>query len=403
MDLDHVCTRSILMTPLREYLARQKRLEEKVPDADAYLFFSPRSIFYLSGCALSSTERPVIFLHIPGRENILFVPRLELEHAEHTVEGCRVVWYPEYPDLIHPMVHFKTLLEELRLDCASVSADAAGYASGWGYRGPTLRDICPQMRLRLIPYAVGELRQIKSEHEQLLMRESAKWANLEHNLLKEYTKAGKGEVEICQRASAETVSAMLKAFGPHYRMSGMDKDGARAVFRGQVGKNAAFPHAVVTNAILRQGDGLVTGVNAYIQGYFTEMERVMFVGEPSKEQIQYYQLALEVQSVALSAIRPGAACGDVDAAVRQFYRDNHLEAYWRHHTGHSIGEEGHEFPFFDIGDHTVLRPGMCMSVEPGLYVEGLGGFRVSDTVLITETGVEMLTYFPKDLESIICL
>ena len=86
----------------------------------------------------------------------------------------------------------------------------------------------------------------------------------------------------------------------------------------------------------------------------------------------------------------------------RFYKERGLEKYWRHHSGHSIGQEGHEAPFFDIGDSTILQPGMCMSVEPGIYVEGLGGFRVSDTIYITEKGVECLTYFSKNLEDIIC-
>lgn len=402
MGLEHISTVSPLMTPAAEYAMRQKRLEEAAGAADAYMFFSPRSIFYLCGCALSSTERPVVLIHISGKENILFVPRMELEHAQHTVQGCRVVCYREYPDLVHPMERLRELLCELHLENGHIAADAAGYASGWGYRGPGLKEVCPDITLRMIPYVVSELRRIKSEHEMLLMRESAKWANLEHELLKGYTKAGKSEIEICQRASSETAAAMLRAFGPNYRMSGMDRDGARAVFRGQVGKNAAFPHAVTINATLRRGDGLVTGVNAYIQGYFTEMERVLFVGEPSAEQIKFYHLALEAQETALSMIRPGVKCSEVDAEVLRFYRENGLEEYWRHHTGHAIGEEGHEPPFFDIGDETVLRSGMCMTVEPGLYVEGLGGFRVSDTVHITKDGVEILTGFPKNLEDIIC-
>ena len=74
---------------------------------------------------------------------------------------------------------------------------------------------------------------------------------------------------------------------------------------------------------------------------------------------------------------------------------------WRHHTGHSIGLEGHESPFFDRGDHTMLEPGMIFSVEPGIYVEGVGGFRMSDTILVTETGMERITYYPTDLESLI--
>ena len=402
MYLSHIQESSLYMPPQQEFLDRQGRLEKKVGEKDAYIFFSARSIFYLCGCALSQTERPVVFIYIPGKDNVLFVPRMELEHAEHTVQGCKVVCYQEYPDIVHPMIHLLHLLEDLGLSRASVAVDMDGYSSSWGYRGPSLSELCPQMNIQWIPYAVAELRKIKSDFEIRLMRESAKWSNFEHTLLKEYTKAGKTELSICQRASSETIEAMLKAFGPKYRICGMDRDGARAVFRGQVGKNSAFPHSVFVNAVLQRGDTLITGVNTYIQGYFTEMERVMFVGEPSKEQIKFYELALEAQKTAFSAIRPGIECSKVDAEVRRFYKENGLEPYWRHHSGHAIGQEGHEPPFFDVGDSTVLQPGMCMTVEPGLYVEDLGGFRVSDTVYISEKKVECLTYFSKRLEDIIC-
>ncbi|QNL43932.1 aminopeptidase P family protein [Oscillibacter hominis] len=401
-DVSHVSLSSPLIPPLEEFESRQKKLDAALNGAEAMLVFSARSIFYLTGCALSQTERPVVLIHIPGKENILFVPRMEREHVEQTVKGCRAVCYTEYPDEVHPMERLRQLLEELHLTSAFVAADAGGYSSAWGYRGPALSELCPEMKLTLFPHLVPELRKIKSPFELMLMRESSKWSNLAHVLLKEYSKPGLGEIEICLRASSETASAMLKAFGPHYRMSGMDKDGVRAVFRGQVGKNAALPHAVVINAKLKEGDGLVTGTNAYIQGYFTEMERVLFVGEPSPEQLRYYNLALEAQKTAFSVIKPGVRCSEVDREMRRFYRENGLQDCWRHHTGHAIGTEGHEIPFFDIGDDTVLQPGMCMTVEPGLYVEGLGGFRVSDTLHITETGVEQLTYFPKDLEEIIC-
>lgn len=76
--------------------------------------------------------------------------------------------------------------------------------------------------------------------------------------------------------------------------------------------------------------------------------------------------------------------------------------YWRHHTGHCIGFAKHESPFLDQNDMTILQPGMVCTIEPGLYVEGLGGFRLSDTVAVTETGVERITYYPTGLDQIVC-
>jgi len=156
------------------------------------------------------------------------------------------------------------------------------------------------------------------------------------------------------------------------------------------------------NAMLKPGDVLVTGAGAGVFGYNSELERTMFVGEPDKEKTKFFNLMMQAQEIAFDNIRPGRKCSEVDAAVREFYEKNGLWDYWRHHTGHAIGLLGHEAPFFDIGDHTIMKPGMVFSVEPGLYVMGLGGFRHSDTVLVTETGMEMLTYYPRDLESMIC-
>ena len=107
------------------------------------------------------------------------------------------------------------------------------------------------------------------------------------------------------------------------------------------------------------------------------------------------------QEVAFAALRPGAACSHVDREVRKYYEENDLMRYWKHHSGHAIGLRYHEGPFLDSGDDTEIRPGMVFTVEPGLYSPELGGYRHSDTVLVSDVGIEMLTYYPRDLASLI--
>jgi Xaa-Pro aminopeptidase len=126
----------------------------------------------------------------------------------------------------------------------------------------------------------------------------------------------------------------------------------------------------------------------------------MVVGQPSAEQQRFFSLMLGVQETAFEAIRPGRPCAEVDRAVRAYFERHDLMSYWRHHVGHALGIGIHEAPFFDIGDPTEIRPGMVFSVEPGIYVPGLGGFRHSDTILITEDGSEILTSYPRDLISL---
>jgi Xaa-Pro dipeptidase len=153
--------------------------------------------------------------------------------------------------------------------------------------------------------------------------------------------------------------------------------------------------------VFEKGDVLVTGASAPVWGYLSELERTMFVGEPTREQEPMFEHMKALQEVAFDAIRPGARCSDVDQAVRAYFEEHGLWDHWRHHTGHAIGLRYHEGPFLDSGDSTEIRPGMVFTVEPGLYAPDLGGFRHSDTVLVTDDGIEILTYYPRDLASLI--
>jgi Xaa-Pro aminopeptidase len=126
----------------------------------------------------------------------------------------------------------------------------------------------------------------------------------------------------------------------------------------------------------------------------------MIIGPATKEQKQLFDHMVNLQDTAFKAMQPGLPCAIVDQATRDYYEKYKLNKYWKHHTGHAIGLRYHEAPFLDIGDNTIMQPGMVFTVEPGLYHPGLGGFRHSDTVMITDDGIEILTYYPRDLESL---
>jgi Xaa-Pro aminopeptidase len=193
---------------------------------------------------------------------------------------------------------------------------------------------------------------------------------------------------------------MYDTLGHLYRAQSTYGSGASAGYRGQIGRNAAIPHALANNIVFQEGDVLVTGASAPMWGYNSELERTMIIGRPSDEQKRMFDHMCRAQDVALGAIRPGIPCAQVDREVRAYYEANDLMPHWKHHSGHAIGLRYHEGPFLDVGDQTEIRPGMVFTVEPGLYAPELGGFRHSDTVLVTEDGSEILTYYPRDLESL---
>lgn len=102
----------------------------------------------------------------------------------------------------------------------------------------------------------------------------------------------------------------------------------------------------------------------------------------------------------MNALKPGVKASDVDRAVVRTAKELGVAEHLLHHSGHGLGLESHEVPFLDVGDETVLRPGMVVTVEPGIYINGLGGFRHSDTVVIHEDYIEVITYYPRDTESL---
>lgn len=363
------------------------------------VLFDPTYVLYYSGFAFVPTERPIAFVLGSDGTRALVVPRLELEHAESRSTLDRVEHYLEYPGDPRAEDVLAKTLRDLGLT-GTIGADQDGYPWILGYRGPTLSELAGATVTRVAD-RIEEQMAIKSDAEVALIRESVRWANLAHRLLQRYTRVGATETEVSQRASDEATFAMLDAIGEIYRAQSPFSSGAHAGYRGQIGRNSAIPHALAGNLVFEEGDVLVTGASTPVWGYLSELERTMFVGEPTGEQERMFAHMLGLQDLAFDAIRPGARCRDVDEAVRAYFEEHGLWPHWRHHTGHAIGLRYHEGPFLDSGDDTEIRPGMVFTVEPGLYSPELGGFRHSDTVLVTESGTEILTYYPRDLASLI--
>lgn len=363
------------------------------------VLFDPSYVLYYSGFAFVPTERPIALVLSAEGERALVVPRLELEHAQSRSALDRVAHYDEYPGDPRAEDVLARTLSDLGL-AGKLGADQDGYPWILGYRGPTLSELAGAEVVR-VAAAIEEQMAVKSEAEIALIRESVRWANLAHRLLQRYTRPGVTETEVSQRASDEATFAMLDAIGEVYRAQNAFSSGAHAGYRGQIGRNSAIPHALAGNISFCSGDVLVTGASAPVWGYLSELERTLVVGEPTPEQERLFGHMKALQDVAFEAIRPGARCSDVDKAVRGYFAQQDLFAHWRHHTGHAIGLRYHEGPFLDTGDHTEIRPGMVFTVEPGLYAPDAGGFRHSDTVLVTDDGIEILTYYPRDLASLV--
>ncbi|HEU0303292.1 MAG TPA: Xaa-Pro peptidase family protein [Gaiellaceae bacterium] len=383
-----------------EHASRAERLCEHLASESlsGAVLFDPYYVLYYTGFAFIPTERPIAFVVSADGEKAMLVPRLEVEHAGGATGIERIAHYDEYPGDPRAETALADVLAEIGIS-GRVGADQDGYPWILGYRGPTLSELAAADVVRIVAFVEAQMA-VKSEAELALIRESAKWGNLAHRLLQSYTRPGLTETEVTQRASNEATVAMLQALGPLYRAQNPIFRGAHAGYRGQIGRGSAIPHALANNVVFQEADVLVTGATAPVWGYLSELERTMVIGPPSDEQRRLFDHMVALQDIAFGAIRPGARCADVDRAVRAYFDEHDLWPYWRHHTGHAIGLRYHEGPFLDTGDDTEIVPGMVFTVEPGLYSPELGGFRHSDTAVVTEDGIELVTYYPRDLDSL---
>jgi Xaa-Pro dipeptidase len=395
-------TASIQITPT-EYQSRADQLLAylEVQSLNGVVLFERDYILYYTGFAFIPTERPIAFVMNAKGDKALFVPRLEVEHAQSNALIDRVDHYIEYPYDPRP----EGILADMMLEMGIIGefgSDQDGYPWILGYRGPTVTELTGKTPQRVSAFIEDQM-MIKSPAEVELIKESVKWGHLAHVLLQRYTKVGITESEVSLRASNDATLAMLDAIGPIYRSQSYFSSGAGAGYRGQIGRNAAVPHALANNITFQPGDVLVTGAGAAMWGYHSELERTMLMGPASDDQKRMFDHMVALQDISFEAIEPGVPCAVVDQIVRKYYDEHDLMPYWKHHVGHAIGLRYHEAPFLDIGDQTEILPGMIFTVEPGLYAPELGGFRHSDTVLVTESGVEMLTYYPRDLDSLTIL
>jgi Xaa-Pro aminopeptidase len=363
-----------------------------------WVLFDEKYIQYFTGFGFLATERPVAVASNGGGELLVFVPEFEVERVRAETDFERIESYPEYPGLEHPMKILARALADLGV-AAEIGADQDGYPGILGYAGPPLAEVTGA-RVAPLGETIESMMRRKSPAELELIRESAGWCAVAHRKLQEYSVPGATEAEASLRAGHEATLEMLSALGDAFGGQQASSDGASAGYRGQIGARSAWAHAVAHTIEFARGDVLVTETSAPIWGYNAELERAMVIGPPSDEVRRLFGHTVVAQEVAFAALRPGVTCADVDNAVLRYFEKHDLLPYWRQHVGHAIGLRNHEAPFLDAGDRTPIQPGMVFTIEPGLYAEGVGGCRHSDTVAVTEDGIDILTDYPRDLESL---
>lgn len=181
-----------------------------------------------------------------------------------------------------------------------------------------------------------------------------------------------------------------------YRMRREGAEGAAFETIVASGRRGAWPHARASEHRLQVGQLVIFDLGAILAGYASDMTRTVYLGVPGRRARRLYEAVAEAQRETIGSLRPGLQGGQADAIARQVLTRRGLGAYFTHSTGHGVGLEVHERPRLGHGDQTPMPAGSVVTVEPGVYLEGFGGVRIEDTVLITESGPEILTPTPED-------
>jgi Xaa-Pro dipeptidase len=362
----------------------------------AGIFDDPDDIAYLTGFFHFPTERPVaVWLDSRAASARLLVPELEREYAEHQRAAAEIVSYPEFPGVRPPFT-------VLAASVAAVNSGPVGYgdATTTG-RLAALRAAFPAAAFERTD-AAQAARLIKRPEEIALHREAARIADL-------MLEAGRECVQRAVRERRELpteveLAALVSGTGTAVMYAEHDDVVVVPHMAGGLvysGPNSARPHARPSGRRVAPGEPFMLSLGAGVGGRHVECERTFFIGEPDDEQARFYRTVLAAQRTGLAGLRAGRRCRDVNAECLDVIRGAGLADYLRHRQGHGIGLNIHEPPWLEDGDDSVLAEAMIVSDEPGLYVPGLGGFRISDSVLVGERGGEPLTAYPKDLDDVI--
>jgi Xaa-Pro aminopeptidase len=369
-------SQEILQRECREKVsALTERMRER--EIDLAVFFDSANIRYFSGLRLIRWSDYVLCIRADGRVSLV-VSRLDFERAKQDSWIERIVCFrddtPEYlsvlGETLGPDHH------SIGIDPRAVSAEQADY----------LRRLCGGRKgLESIEDELFELRSVKSESELKLIRRAAAIADevMEKSIKKAVSERGVSERDISDYAiyAMRQAGAEWESFDP-FLMSG---------------ENGGVPRRFSTDRKLREGELNLFDMGAVYGGYCSDMTRTFSLGGVSSDKREVFEVAKRAQERAIEAIQPGRTCEEIDGIARGVIEKAGLGQYFPHLTGHGIGVSLHESPLLDRGVKTVLKPNMVVTVEPGIYLPGVGAARLEDMVLVTESGHEVLTHTKRDL------
>ena len=378
----------ITVLPSKEELdLRMNRIRSMMAgnELDFYVAAHTDNVYYLTNFAYVPMERPFLLIVPAERKPTLIVPLLEVSHAEQRI--LIEVDYHTYYE--YPAPSGKTFADTLN---RVIGGDKrVGVESSLSI---ALQKTIPGRVV--VTDLIDEARLVKSDYEIGRIAYASSVVGLGWKKVLELAKPG---VQIGTLYSEGTKEMRGKVF-----IEIPDVNMLMTRFTAGVWPKSlsAQPHSVTSPFdVLEEGGPNVSIIAAQANGYSAELERTFFIDQVSDEAKALFDLAMKARQKAYDLVKPGVRAEDVDSQVLKIMKDAGHEDNILHRTGHGFGITGHEPPWVALGSDHVLEKNMVISIEPGVYVEGVGGFRHSDTVLVTDDGCVPLTQYPDKLEDLV--
>jgi Xaa-Pro aminopeptidase len=348
-----------------DYAARMARVagDARAAGLDGVLVTPGPDLVWLTGYQPTAiTERLTVLVLGDDHEPTLLVPTLERPDAE-AAEGAAATTMVDWTDGTDP---YEAAAPLLRPDGRYAVSDNA-----WALHLLGLQAALPQTGYHSITHRLPMLRAVKDDNELARLAAAGAAADATYEEILGVRFSGRRETDV-----AADLADLLRQHG--HEQVDFTVVGS--------GPNGANPHHEAGDRVIEEGDCVVLDFGGLMFGYGSDTSRTVSVGEPSAEVREVHELVRLAQQAGVDAVRPGVACQEVDRAARKVITDAGYGGQFIHRTGHGIGVTTHEPPYMIEGEELPLVPGMCFSVEPGVYLAGRFGVRIEDIVTVTEDG-----------------
>ncbi|MFZ3577710.1 M24 family metallopeptidase [Virgibacillus sp. DJP39] len=364
----------------------QKRLETLTAwmnekNIEVAFLNSIENVFYLSNFYTDPHERLMgIFMFRQG-DPLFVLPAMEVNQLKDSGWAYEIVGYSDHEN---PWELIKTSLEKRRLknvEEVAVEKEVLSLA-----RSESFLNLFSEAKVVSVEGKLNEMRVVKEDSEISIIRRATEMADY--------------GVQVGINALREGISEMEVLAKIEYELK---KKGIREMsFSTMVlfGEKSGDPHGNPGDRELKPGDMVLFDMGVVLEGYCSDITRTVAFKSASEKQKEIYNTVLKAELASLNASKPGTRIGDLDKIARDIITEAGYGDYFPHRIGHGMGINVHEFPSMNHLNDGILKEGMIFTIEPGIYVPGVGGVRIEDDVLITANGCEILTKFPKKLQII---